>query len=182
MRTDEGGEKADDAQLQGSVAGLSCRARPFDSRSVAHPFELEVIRFQVPQVDVLYDDADFEEGWALLRSKLPLRATHAFVTATLPPHVKQALERDFPLMQRVEGPGLHQTRAGVRQKLVDCSAGSKPAPGTRVAPGSAAPAAGRDDGFQLKVTALCDEIEADQTARIPHLLQPFARLIDAVAA
>ena len=103
-----------------------------------------------PQVDVLFEDADFEETWRQLRAALPPRAAHAFVTAgrprqrdalqrtrrprlahgtapqaTLPPPVEEAVLRQFPLARMLKGPGLHQTRAGVRQRLIDCSAGGE---------------------------------------------------------
>lgn len=78
------------------------------------------------EVDILYEDPDFDPIWRTLRAAVPPRAAHTFVTATLPPAVEESILRHFPLARPVKGPGLHQTRAGVRQKLVDCSAGSAP--------------------------------------------------------
>jgi len=108
------------------------------------------------EVDVLYEDADFDEIWRELRVRVPPKAGHTFVTATLPPPVENAIARHFPLSRAVKGPGLHQTRAGVLQKLVDCSAGSAKEGGWSREGGPS-----EDVGFDRKVEALLQELEAE---------------------
>jgi len=115
-------------------------------------FSLSAVqRVVLDEVDILYDDVDFDALWADMRLMMPPRAAHAFVTATLPPYVLQAIKRDFPLVKLVKGPGLHTTRQGVREKLVDCSQG-----------GSGGTLGGDvDESANLKVEALLSELEAE---------------------
>jgi len=88
-------------------------------------FSLADLRYVVlDEVDIMYSDEDFTQLWAEIRAATPPRAAHCFVTATMPPHIRQDIWRDFPLTKSIEGPGLHMTRSGVRQKLIDCSGSS----------------------------------------------------------
>jgi len=120
-------------------------------------FSLRDVRHVVlDEVDVLFEDADFEETWRQLRAALPPRAAHAFVTATLPPPVEEAVLRQFPLARMLKGPGLHQTRAGVRQRLIDCSAGGEKGSSWRR---KAEPS--QDASFLNKVDALLGELTAE---------------------
>ena len=73
--------------------------------------------------DLLFEDEGFDDFWANLRERLPPATATAFVTATLAPWVVSAVQRDFPLVKLLRGRTLHKTGAGVREKLIDCSAG-----------------------------------------------------------
>ena len=97
------------------------------------------------EADVLYGDDDFAAAWDELRAALPPSAAVAFVTATLTPAAQEAIEAQFPLVERRRGRGLHRTAQGVAEKLVDCSAGGA--------------GAGGPDGFALKMGALLAELE-----------------------
>lgn len=100
------------------------------------------------EADVLYGDDDFAAVWDELRGALPPRAAVAFVTATLTPAAQQAIEAQFPLVERRRGRGLHRTAQGVAEKLIDCSAGGS---------GSGGP-----DGFELKMGALLSELRESE--------------------
>lgn len=100
------------------------------------------------EADVLYGDDDFAAAWDELRGALPPRAAVAFVTATLTPAAQQAIEAQFPLVERRRGRGLHRTAQGVAEKLIDCSAGGS---------GSGGP-----DGFELKMGALLSELRESE--------------------
>ena len=88
----------------------------------------------------MYDDDDFVALWETLRAELPERAAAAFITATLPPRVRDEIKRQFPLVEERLGKGLHRTYAGVRERLVDCSS------------------AEGGDGLALKTSALLREL------------------------
>ena len=59
-------------------------------------------------VDVMYDDDDFVALWETLRAELPERAAAAFITATLPPRVRDEIKRQFPLVEERLGKGLQR--------------------------------------------------------------------------
>eukprot|EP00316_Scyphosphaera_apsteinii_P004313 CAMPEP_0119304116 /NCGR_PEP_ID=MMETSP1333-20130426/5417_1 /TAXON_ID=418940 /ORGANISM="Scyphosphaera apsteinii, Strain RCC1455" /LENGTH=486 /DNA_ID=CAMNT_0007306937 /DNA_START=51 /DNA_END=1511 /DNA_ORIENTATION=+ len=120
---------------------------------IAEPpsFNLQALRFVVlDEVDVLYSDGDFQDIWFDLRQVIPSRAAHAFVTATLPPAIEQEIKSDFPLIKKVHGPNLHTTRSGLRQKLIDCSAGST---------------ANIDASFDIKLNAMLAELQDEPVSQ-----------------
>ena len=96
----------------------------------------------------MYDDDDFVALWETLRAELPERAAAAFITATLPPRVRDEIKRQFPLVEERLGKGLHRTYAGVRERLVDCSS------------------AEGGDGLALKTSALLRELADGEDALV----------------
>lgn len=117
-------------------------------------FELDSVQTIVlDEADLHFEDEDFDAFWADLRERLPASASTTFVTATLAPWVVSAIQHDFPLVRLLKGKTLHKTGAGVREKLVDCSAGDK-----------------RKDedvsqGFERKMAALQNELRDEPAAR-----------------
>jgi len=103
------------------------------------------------EADLLLEDDDFDSTWQVLRAALPDRAATAFVTATLPEWMVSKVQRDLPLTKVLKGPALHRTAAGVRSKLVDCSAGERQK-------------GDGDGGFALKATAMLRELEAEPSS------------------
>ncbi|KAL1508384.1 hypothetical protein AB1Y20_004494 [Prymnesium parvum] len=77
------------------------------------------------EADLLFEDEGFDEIWAALRERVPASSNTVFVTATLAPWVVSAIQRDLPLVKLLKGKTLHKTGAGVKEKLIDCSAGVK---------------------------------------------------------
>eukprot|EP00967_Tisochrysis_lutea_P144632 scaffold270313_cov31-Tisochrysis_lutea.AAC.2 len=175
------------------LAGYACRRKLLVSDSIVHvqsyrftllpsgflpSLSADLRHVILDEVDVLYEDPDFDEIWRMLRAKTPARASHTFVTATLPPPVEDSIRRNFPLAKAIKGPGLHQTRAGVRQKLIDCSAGADKVNCDDKAPALVERDTSRivvlwkngwtrkgspieDVGFQRKMEALLSELRAE---------------------
>ena len=140
-------------QLQGGLELLVATPGRLAAHVDAASFSLSSLRrIVLDEVDVLYEDADFDNIWFDLRDALPPRTAQCFVTATLPPAVETAILRDCPLAKKLSSPGLHRTREGVRQKLIDCSSGSS--------------AGTPEDGFRLKIRALEAELELEPASQV----------------
>ncbi|KAK3190091.1 hypothetical protein Dsin_029652 [Dipteronia sinensis] len=73
------------------------------------------------EVDILYNDEDFEVALQTLISSSPVAAQYLFVTATLPVDVYNKLVEVFPDSEVVMGPGMHRISPGLEEVLVDCS-------------------------------------------------------------
>ncbi|KAK1593057.1 hypothetical protein Q3G72_035171 [Acer saccharum] len=73
------------------------------------------------EVDILYNDEDFEVALQTLISSSPVTAQYLFVTATLPVDVYNKLVEVFPDSEVVMGPGMHRISPGLEEVLVDCS-------------------------------------------------------------
>ncbi|KAL5782831.1 hypothetical protein ACOSP7_007860 [Xanthoceras sorbifolium] len=73
------------------------------------------------EVDILFNDDDFEVALQTLISSSPLTAQYLFVTATLPVDVYNKLVEVFPDCEVVMGPGMHRISPGLEEVLVDCS-------------------------------------------------------------
>ena len=67
------------------------------------------------EADVLYGDDDFAAAWDELRAALPPSAAVAFVTATLTPAAQEAIEAQFPLVERRRGREIG--RASCRERV-----------------------------------------------------------------
>ena len=52
-------------------------------------------------------------------------AATAFVTATLPPWLIERVQQELPLVKLLKGNSLHRTASGVKETLIDCSAGER---------------------------------------------------------
>ena len=129
------------------VCARARAASPPSARPPARP-PVRPPRTPPRQVDVMYDDDDFVALWETLRAELPERAAAAFITATLPPRVRDEIKRQFPLVEERLGKGLHRTYAGVRERLVDCSS------------------AEGGDGLALKTSALLRELADGEDALV----------------
>ncbi|XP_015574759.2 DEAD-box ATP-dependent RNA helicase 50 isoform X2 [Ricinus communis] len=73
------------------------------------------------EVDVLFNDEEFEVALKSLMNASPVRSQYLFVTATLPVGVYNKLIEIFPDCGVVMGPGMHRTSARLEEVLVDCS-------------------------------------------------------------
>ncbi|KAL9691615.1 hypothetical protein QQ045_012040 [Rhodiola kirilowii] len=73
------------------------------------------------EVDILYDDEEFELALQNLISSAPVTTQYLFVTATLPVDIYNKLVETFPDSEVVIGPGMHRTSTGLEEVLVDCS-------------------------------------------------------------
>ncbi|KAJ8560372.1 hypothetical protein K7X08_004430 [Anisodus acutangulus] len=73
------------------------------------------------EVDILFNDEDFETAFQCLISSSPVTTQYLFVIATLPMDIYNKLVESFPDCELVTGPGMHQTSPGLEDVLVDCS-------------------------------------------------------------
>uniref|UniRef100_A0A7N0T1Z2 Uncharacterized protein n=2 Tax=Kalanchoe fedtschenkoi TaxID=63787 RepID=A0A7N0T1Z2_KALFE len=73
------------------------------------------------EVDILYDDEEFELSLQTLMNSAPVTTQYLFVTATLPVDIYNKLVETFPDSDVVIGPGMHRTSTGLEEVLVDCS-------------------------------------------------------------
>ncbi|XP_050216875.1 DEAD-box ATP-dependent RNA helicase 50 [Mercurialis annua] len=73
------------------------------------------------EVDLLFNDEDFEVALKSLMSSAPVGTQYLFVTATLPVGVYNKLIEIFPDCQVIMGPGMHRTSSRLEEVLVDCS-------------------------------------------------------------
>ncbi|OAY33313.2 hypothetical protein MANES_13G083900v8 [Manihot esculenta] len=73
------------------------------------------------EVDILFNDEDFEVALNSLMNSSPVATQYLFVTATLPVDVYNKLIEVFPDCEVVMGPGMHRTSIRLEEVLVDCS-------------------------------------------------------------
>lgn len=73
------------------------------------------------EVDILFNDEDFELALQCLMNASPITAQYLFVTATLPIDIYNKLIEAFPDSNVIMGPGMHRTSAGLEEVLLDCS-------------------------------------------------------------
>ncbi|XP_004250766.1 DEAD-box ATP-dependent RNA helicase 50 isoform X3 [Solanum lycopersicum] len=73
------------------------------------------------EVDILFNDEDFETAFQCLINSSPIITQYLFVTATLPMDIYNKLVESFPDCELVTGPGMHRTSPGLEEVLVDCS-------------------------------------------------------------
>ncbi|KAK3017214.1 hypothetical protein RJ639_007132 [Escallonia herrerae] len=73
------------------------------------------------EVDVLFNDEDFEPALQSLVNSSPVNTQYLFVTATLPVNIFNDLVEVFPDCEVIMGPGMHRTSPGLEEILVDCS-------------------------------------------------------------
>ncbi|XP_073029620.1 DEAD-box ATP-dependent RNA helicase 50 isoform X1 [Primulina eburnea] len=77
------------------------------------------------EVDILYNDEDFEIALQSLVNSAPVTSQYLFVTATLPVEIYNKLVEVFPDCEVVMGPGIHRTSPGLEEILMDCSGDDK---------------------------------------------------------
>ncbi|KAL7563205.1 hypothetical protein ACA910_014479 [Epithemia clementina (nom. ined.)] len=74
------------------------------------------------EVDVLMVDETFGPQLRTVGAAAPVEETQfVFVTATLPNDIAQTVEREFPGVVQLRGPGLHRVAPVVHERLVDVS-------------------------------------------------------------
>lgn len=74
------------------------------------------------EVDILLIDETFGPQLRTVGAAAPLEKTQfVFVTATLPDSIVETVEREFPGVVQVRGPGLHRVAPTVKENLVDVS-------------------------------------------------------------
>ncbi|KAE8037771.1 hypothetical protein FH972_010333 [Carpinus fangiana] len=73
------------------------------------------------EVDILFNDEDFEVALKSLINSSPVTTQYLFVTATLPREIYNKLVEVFPDCEVIMGPGMHRVSPGLEEVLVDCS-------------------------------------------------------------
>ncbi|KAL0406088.1 UNVERIFIED_CONTAM: DEAD-box ATP-dependent RNA helicase 50 [Sesamum latifolium] len=73
------------------------------------------------EVDILYNDEDFELALQSLLNSAPVTAQYLFVTATLPVEIYNKVVEVFPDSEVIMGPGMHRTSPRLEEILIDCS-------------------------------------------------------------
>ncbi|CAI9787598.1 unnamed protein product [Fraxinus pennsylvanica] len=73
------------------------------------------------EVDILFNDEDFELALQSLVNSAPVTMQYLFVTATLPVEIYNKLVETFPDCEVIMGPGMHRTSTGLEEILIDCS-------------------------------------------------------------
>ncbi|KAI5351627.1 hypothetical protein L3X38_004518 [Prunus dulcis] len=73
------------------------------------------------EVDILFNDEDFEAALESLINSSPVTTQYLFVTATLPLGIYNKLVESFPDCRVVMAPGMHRVSPGLEEVLVDCS-------------------------------------------------------------
>lgn len=67
------------------------------------------------EVDILYNDEDFELALQSLVNSAAITAQYLFVTATLPVEIYNKLVEVFPDCEVIMGPGMHRTSARLEE-------------------------------------------------------------------
>ncbi|XP_069147495.1 DEAD-box ATP-dependent RNA helicase 50 isoform X2 [Solanum lycopersicum] len=67
------------------------------------------------EVDILFNDEDFETAFQCLINSSPIITQYLFVTATLPMDIYNKLVESFPDCELVTGPGMHRTSPGLEE-------------------------------------------------------------------
>ncbi|KAK4420876.1 DEAD-box ATP-dependent RNA helicase 50 [Sesamum alatum] len=73
------------------------------------------------EVDILYNDEDFEVALQSLVNSAPVTSQYLFVTATLPVEIYNKVVEVFPDSEVIMGPGMHRTSPRLEEILIDCS-------------------------------------------------------------
>ncbi|PRQ38176.1 putative RNA helicase [Rosa chinensis] len=72
------------------------------------------------EVDIVFNDEDFEAALQSLINSAPVTTQYLFVTTTLPLGIYNKLVEDFPACQVGMAPGMHRISPGLEEVLVDC--------------------------------------------------------------
>lgn len=67
------------------------------------------------EVDILYNDEDFEVALNSLMNSSPVTTQYLFVTATLPRDIYNELVEVFPDCELIMGPGMHRMSPGLEE-------------------------------------------------------------------
>lgn len=72
------------------------------------------------EVDILYNDEDFELALQSLVNSAPITAQYLFVTATLPVEIYNKLVQLFPDCEVLMGPSIHRTSPRLEEVQTIC--------------------------------------------------------------
>lgn len=67
------------------------------------------------EVDILFNDEDFEVAQKTLINSSPVTTQYVFVTATLPRDIYNELVEIFPDCELIMGPGMHRMSPGLEE-------------------------------------------------------------------
>lgn len=75
------------------------------------------------EVDILMVDDTFGPQLRTVGAAAPLldKTQFVFVTATLPDSIVETIEKEFPGVEKIKGPGLHRVAPSLKENLVDVS-------------------------------------------------------------
>lgn len=73
------------------------------------------------EVDILFNDEDFEVALKRLINSSPVTTQYLFVTATLPREIYNKLVEVFPDCEVIMGPGMHRVSPGLEEVGFNCS-------------------------------------------------------------
>lgn len=127
------------------------------------------------EVDILFNDEDFELALESLIKSSPLTSQYLFVTATLPVNIYNKLIENFPDCEVVMGPGMHRTSPGLEEILVDCSGddGSERSPETAFLNKKNALLKLVEESPVTKMIVFCNKIETCR--KVENALKRFDR-------
>lgn len=72
------------------------------------------------EVDILFNDEDFEVALKSLIDSSPVTTQYLFVTATLPRDIYNKLVEVFPDCEVIMGPGMHRISPGLEEVGFNC--------------------------------------------------------------
>lgn len=67
------------------------------------------------EVDILFNDEEFEQALQSFINSSPVTTQYLFVTATLPVDIYNKLVEVFPDSEVIMGPGMHRTSTGLEE-------------------------------------------------------------------
>ncbi|GMY33751.1 DEAD-box ATP-dependent RNA helicase 50-like isoform X1 [Fagus crenata] len=127
------------------------------------------------EVDILFNDDDFEVALKSLINSSPVTTQYLFVTATLPRDIYNKLVEDFPDCELIMGPGMHRMSPGLEEVLVDCSGkdGSEKTPETSFLNKKSALLQLVEESPVSKTIVFCNKI--DTCRKVENVLKRFDR-------
>ncbi|KAF2292078.1 hypothetical protein GH714_007513 [Hevea brasiliensis] len=127
------------------------------------------------EVDILFNDEDFEVALNSLMNSSPVATQYLFVTATLPVDVYNKLVEIFPDCEVIMGPGMHRTSTRLEEVLVDCSGeiGTERTPDTAFLNKKSALLRIMEQSPVSKTIVFCNKIETCR--KVENVLKRFDR-------
>lgn len=113
------------------------------------------------EVDILFNNEDYEPALQSLISSAPVSTQYLFVTATLPTEIYNKLVEVFPDCEVIMGPGMHRTSSDLVEILVDCSGddGAEKTPETAFSNKKSALVRLVEGSAVMKTIIFCNKIE-----------------------
>ncbi|XP_059630618.1 DEAD-box ATP-dependent RNA helicase 50 isoform X2 [Cornus florida] len=127
------------------------------------------------EVDILFNDDEFEPALQCLMNSSPVTTQYLFVTATLPVDIYNKLVEGFPDCEVIMGPGVHRTSSGLEEILVDCSGddGTERTPDTAFLNKKSALLQLLEESAVAKTIVFCNKIETCR--KVENALKRFDR-------